>query len=325
MAKKQSREDIAAEIKDMLSTGGATDGDKNGDVQEIQEDAGVDEGEESTEAAEGAEESDDSDGDLGDADADGADYGLEEDRADDDRIDDEDEEEFEEDEEDLDEDADAEEEEEEEEEGAASEDEEDPAVLKAQVAALQAQLDKGLRTPAERVETPEPEPAVLQATDFVSEDEFDAALQDRTVLNTLLMKVATYAHDQALSAAMQRVPQLVSQEVTRENAHQQLVQDFYRENADLKPVQAYVGFVFEQTLAKNPGMTFSEALTATANAVRTNLKMVKKGAQDRARKRRQRSRRGGPAGLPEGSRGRRRAPTAPSGIADEIAELSRIR
>jgi len=310
MAKKKSEEtpqeeqpraaNVDQQIQAMLGAG-VTEEDT--DAEEAEEDRGA-ETEQTAETEEELEvDGDESEEELEDED------------------DDEDEEELDDEEEDEDDDGDGDEAgatDDEDGEDDDDDEEEDPTeALRAENEALKKALDRqasGPEVPLEE-ETEELAPLELQPIEFVDEEAYDKALESREALNELLNKVVAHTAEVTREAVLKRVPQVVQRQVSHETANQQMVSDFFRANEDLLPVRRYVALEFQQVLAANPDMSYPDALTMTANTVRTSLGMAKAKGKKAKKSRRRRA-----PSLPDGPRSRTR-PRKPSGVASEIAAM----
>jgi hypothetical protein len=322
--KKSSEESVGDQLAALLGTGGTNDEEKD-DGKEIQDgseeqgdgDTGPGSGEPDDTGDGAADDEDVTD----DEDLEGDEDDLEErDDGRDDRDELDEDEEEEEDDEELDEEDEVDDEELDEEE----EDEDDVASLKRQVASLTAQLNKKLETPKpDPKPEPEPEPPKLPKLDLdISDEDFETAMDNKAEFIKLLTKVADFTFQAGVNESMKRLPPIVAQEVNRETSLHQMVSDFYQLNPDLNPHKRFVGFTFEQVLAKNPDMDYAEAMQEAAKQVRKDVGLSQKGSRRRKRSRKGRRREG--ANLPDGTRGRRvsrRTPGKPQGIANEIAAM----
>ena len=307
---KKPTNPISDEIAAML--GGATKEteDAKDDTKQADDEEGLDDGDTGDDGEDGDEEGEDDADDDDEADEGEEDYGSGDDGGSDDDEEDELDETFDEDGED----------------GA-----DDVASLKRQVDALRLQLDKQMGRPARKEEPaakPVESPPELPALNIeISDEDYDKALESKEGLIGILQKMGSFVFQESYAAAMKRLPGLVSQEVGRESSHQQMVNDFYEANPELRTVKKFVAFTFEQVLAEQPELDYTEAFAETAKRVRASVGMVRGGSGKRSRRRRKGGGNGAP-NLPAGSgggRSPRRTPNRPSSIADEIAMMQRRR
>ena len=179
-------------------------------------------------------------------------------------------------------------------------------------------------TPAETTETTEQAPTQapsIQTTQpniwgpvvEVSEDDFQASLENKQVFE----KILTQVRDQAVERTVQSVPQLVQTMIKQQLYLNELSREFYRANEDLAGIRPFVGVVANEIASKNPGLKPEEVLEKTAIEVRTRLAMKARATQQ--------SPSGPGPGLP--NPGNRSKPTKPTltGLEKELADLMEVR
>lgn len=118
----------------------------------------------------------------------------------------------------------------------------------------------------EPASTPEDAISRIPALD-VTEEELDEALDSPEALSTLLRKVQV----QAVEAAMQLLPDLAVRAVEERTATANVVQEFFEENAELKPFQQYVGIKANTIAEQHPNMSVKQVLQQAADEVRASM------------------------------------------------------
>lgn len=175
--------------------------------------------------------------------------------------------------------------------------------------------------PTEPTETAPSQTAPMQTTQpniwgpvvEVSEDDFQASLENKQVFE----KILTQVRDQAVERTVQSVPQLVQTMIKQQLYLNELSREFYRANEDLAGIRPFVGVVANEIASKNPGLKPEEVLEKTAIEVRTRLAMKAKATQQ--------SPSGPGPGLP--NPGNRPKPSKPTltGLEKELADLMEVR
>lgn len=171
--------------------------------------------------------------------------------------------------------------------------------------------------PDEKPDVPEPKPEAPQEikvedVDFLkgmSQEEVEKLIESPEALNKLLNQVRRASIESAIPLAQERtmlnVPQVTAAYVKRYNTMKALVDDFYKENEDLKVVQRAVGQVANEVHSEHPDWTiqqvFKEAATKTREALgmpapttKPRAQVTIKGQGDPAFAQPRSSRRGGP-------------------------------
>jgi hypothetical protein len=115
----------------------------------------------------------------------------------------------------------------------------------------------------------QPAPQTWGPTVVVSDEDFAASLENKTVFEKLL----TTVRDQAVERTIQSVPQLIASTVKQQLYLNELSREFYMANEDLAGVRPFVGVVANEIASKNPGLKPEEVLEKTAGEVRKRLQM----------------------------------------------------
>lgn len=101
--------------------------------------------------------------------------------------------------------------------------------------------------------------------DFVTDEEFDAILQEPAKLNEKFNAI----YKQARADAQKEISATVQQQF----ALQEMVRQFYVDNADLEPHRELVGKLSSEIMTRNPGITYPALLERVAKAARTVKKL----------------------------------------------------
>jgi len=114
--------------------------------------------------------------------------------------------------------------------------------------------------------------AKRQVLNFLpTEEAFDEVLKNKDSFNAFMTAVVNVAVERSLRV----VPSVVVPMINNEYTLRTSVNDFYKDNKDLKPHQKYVGFVANEVTAQNPDWGVVEVLQETEKLVRERLKMKK--------------------------------------------------
>ncbi len=103
----------------------------------------------------------------------------------------------------------------------------------------------------------------------VSDEDFQASLENKDVFQKLL----TTVRDQAVERTVQSIPQLVSSMIKQQLYLNELSREFYQANEDLAGLRPFVGVVANEIASKNTGLSPAEVLEKTATEVRKRLQM----------------------------------------------------
>lgn len=103
----------------------------------------------------------------------------------------------------------------------------------------------------------------------VSDEDFQASLENKNVFEKLLTSV----RDQAVERTVQSIPQLVTSMIKQQLYLNELSREFYQANEDLAGIRPFVGVVANEISSKNPGLKPEEVLAQTAVAVRQRMAM----------------------------------------------------
>jgi len=180
---------------------------------------------------------------------------------------------------------------------------EDPekVALRAQISALQAQISEiagkmteawpvtppSTPTPAPAAASPPAAPQSPQLRVFVKDDaEFDQVVTSAASFNAFLNKLVDAVKGELIpeieSGTVERVytrlPDLTDQMVERRLGFRTLVEGFFVENPDLKPVSKFAGYVMNELAAAEPSLQIPELLKKTGEEVRKRLSIVKQSA-----------------------------------------------
>lgn len=129
------------------------------------------------------------------------------------------------------------------------------------------------QTPNPGTQVPTPAPVVTAPaptwgpTVEVSDEDFQASLENKGVFEKLL----TTVRDQAVERTVQSIPQLVSNMIKQQLYLNELSREFYQANEDLAGIRPFVGVVANEIASKNPGLKPEEVLAQTAVAVRQKM------------------------------------------------------
>ena len=119
---------------------------------------------------------------------------------------------------------------------------------------------------------PTPAPKSAEPKEFVSEEEYDSIFENRENLNQLLSKVYNQAVTDTVDKAVQEAQRKLGSEVdSRTRAYTQAVKvidDFFRENADLEPYAEQVQQVAVAIRQRRPGASTKEVLSEAGKQMR---------------------------------------------------------
>lgn len=150
----------------------------------------------------------------------------------------------------------------------------------------------------------EPQETEVEILEFVTEDEFEEALDNRENLNRLLTRVAVKTQEQM----MRQIPDLVAQTAQRQSELDKSISSFWEDNSDLVEHQDYVAFVANQVQSENPDASYDAVLEETGKRVRSELNVAKKAeeVEEERKEKEQQKQEKKPAfagGKPRGTRG----------------------
>lgn len=158
------------------------------------------------------------------------------------------------------------------------------SVLRAELAEMKQMLaqrgqdDEGAAS--QQFQTPTLE---LEPVDLITQEDLPSADEET------LAKLNKRFNDALGTVAQQiiaSVPRLATAQIQQQASMQKTVTDFYESNPDLLERRSYVGFVANQMISENPGVSMDKLLPKVAEKVRKDLNL-KKQASNRERKRRQ--------------------------------------
>jgi hypothetical protein len=106
----------------------------------------------------------------------------------------------------------------------------------------------------------------------VSDEEFEAAQENKEGLMALLNKVATASKTQGKEEALLAMPELVRKEVEVTKAIDKKVDEFWVQNKDLKPYNKVVGRITAELQAAHPNWDLNKLLAESEKVARKELK-----------------------------------------------------
>lgn len=154
----------------------------------------------------------------------------------------------------------------------------------AQAAKAQAAQEQGQPSPgsqqAQSVFQP-PMPGQVTNLDFLGglkDQEYVDFLSDPSKFNEMLNKVATVTYNAAVTSAqeqiMMRIPQLVQSAAQQQMSINNITQQFYEQNADLKNFRQAVSMAAVQLYNENPKLQLPELLAGAAKRTREMLHLT---------------------------------------------------
>lgn len=152
--------------------------------------------------------------------------------------------------------------------------------LKAQIAALQAQLAE-LAKGKDKAEPPE-EPTLTEQS-FISEDEAEDLINDPSALNKVLNKVYMKAASDIQAMLSKRLPDIVTQQVQVIKTLESIRDAFYEENSDLKPFNKVVSIVYDELSEAHKDKPLQDVLKLVAPEVRKRLNLPAKSAESQTK------------------------------------------
>jgi len=145
--------------------------------------------------------------------------------------------------------------------------------IRKQLNEVAAEMLKNQTTQVEEVGEDEEKTKQEIIEQFVSEENFEEITSSPEALNKVLSNVYNKAVENALTRILPSVNQIVAQQMHVRN----LVDNFYKENADLAPYKEFVGFLANQILSKNPDWAYEKVFEEVEKLARAKLKLPKGG------------------------------------------------
>lgn len=130
----------------------------------------------------------------------------------------------------------------------------------------------------------EPKPLNVEIT----EEDFVEAMQSAEGMKKVLGRIAAQARASAVEEARERMrmelPGLANDVWKAQSYVKNLLEDFYLNNKDLKPVQQFVASVLTNIERENPGLSHVELLNRAGKRTRELLKIQQQAQEDAANK-----------------------------------------
>lgn len=104
----------------------------------------------------------------------------------------------------------------------------------------------------------------------IGQEELEAAISDPKKFSEVLSGV----HKNAVLQSMQRLLPAVQQLIGQQLALTQVINDFYTDNPDLRPVKKLVMMVAQQMASANPAMPYEQLFQKTGEQIRSQYKML---------------------------------------------------
>lgn len=136
----------------------------------------------------------------------------------------------------------------------------------------------------EEQEEQESEQVEFESQEFVSEEEFDDIIQDRSKLNEVLNRVALESANATREAILRQLPGIIDQSTSRQLTVRQSIQKFYTDNPDLQEYGSYVGHIANKVRAEKPDAPMVTVLNEAGEQARKDLgiqKEAKKTEEER--------------------------------------------
>jgi len=155
-----------------------------------------------------------------------------------------------------------------------------------EVAALREQITQLAQTIQEQRQAMEEQEQAQNAPafedfEFVSEEQFEDVLTDRSRLNVLLNDVHKRSVALAREQMLKEAPRILAPLITNRVEVSHATRQFYDKNPDLVGCRDYVKIVAGEISAKNPAMEYPELLSVLAGEVRSRLGAVQARSQGR--------------------------------------------
>lgn len=136
--------------------------------------------------------------------------------------------------------------------------------------------------PQEPETTPTSAPAF---TGFLAEGEsVDDILDDPKKFNEFAMRIYSRAKEDARTEVLRSIPNVVIHQVQQQRVLNDAIEEFYKENEDLKPVRRTVGVVTNEVVSEHPDWALDKVLDEVAKKTRQVLGM-KQRVESRIKKR----------------------------------------
>jgi len=180
------------------------------------------------------------------------------------------------------------------------------------------------KTEPPKTDAPSTDPPV-ELQDFVKDLDLDEVSRDPEEFNSVLNKVFVKAvkflrgeQKKETTNILTQIPSMVKTNVTVQKELEELSNNFYDNNEDLKPFKKIVGVVFDELLPNNADKTYGEILNLVGTEVRTRLELDKAPRKKKADD--------SPPRLPHKSGNRRVEKPKPktNSLADEIAAMNEV-
>lgn len=205
------------------------------------------------------------------------------------------------------------------------EEEEDPSDAVKTLLAENARLKGELAKPPEKrgkKEEEEEEEIEVKEQDFLTEEEFTEALENKENFNKLLNKVYKEAINASGQYTLRTVPVVAKKEINEQFDIKTLIDDFWAENDDLRPHSDYVTFAMNSLYAEDPSQDYKAIFKKLGPQVRKSLGLKKgKGKAKPKVKANTKTK----TGVAKATTGKKRvAPKKPRGIQGEVKDMITI-
>jgi hypothetical protein len=121
-----------------------------------------------------------------------------------------------------------------------------------------------------------PAAAAPVPTDWVTQEEYEAAMVDPKAFNQVLGRVAERATARALEQVFQYMPQAINENVQYQVSVQTMAADFYKVNDDLRPFAPFVGVVSNELQGQHPDWDWTKLFQETEKVARERLRLPKR-------------------------------------------------
>ena len=168
-----------------------------------------------------------------------------------------------------------------------------------------------------------PTEAPISDEDFLGDIDLDELTRDPAMFNKVLNEVykkglasGTAAMRKADELIIRSMPDIVKNNLALVTQLKKVNEQFYKDNADLKPFQKVVGAVFEELIAESPDKGYEELLPKVAEETRSRLELTKRAtSKDRDKV----------PPLPRKKKGQRQQPKPDTTqLQDELSEMDKV-
>lgn len=116
--------------------------------------------------------------------------------------------------------------------------------------------------------------------DFMTNEEYLDAIDNKEALEAVLKKVAKASYDKGTEATLKIVPSMVKREVSSAIAVNEAVREFWQNNGDMKPYRGVFATIIDGMQKKEPGLTVEQLLQKAEVETRMQMRLPRRPVAD---------------------------------------------